>query len=180
MPISFDNAGNGDTPGVIGFLRLLDEEHGAGIRAALFAASAQDVPLEFCFTRADFGDSVLWRKAEARRIAEASLIQTLFNAANRTPDIILGLDDEIPPLLFSEDIRVDVPVCRVSTNPAPRRGASEEIEKLGSSLFLVWSASPPAEGSVARRLLNALADRPNPLEPFDRVAAGIAEAYEGR
>jgi hypothetical protein len=180
MPISFDNAGNGDMPGVIGFLRLLDEEHGAGIRAALFAASAQDVPLEFCFTRADFGDSVLWRKGEARRIAEASLIRSLFNAANRTPDIILGLADEIPPLVFSEDIRVDTTVCRVSTDPAPRRGASEEIEQLGSSLFLVWSASPPDEGSVARRLLNVLAERPNPLEPFDRVAAGIAEAYEGR
>ena len=180
MPISFDNAGDGDMPGVIGFLRLLDEEHGAGIRAALFAASAQDVPLEFCFTRADFGDSVLWRKGEARRIAEASLIRSLFNAANRTPDVIVGLADEIPPLVFSEDIRVDVPVCRVSTDPAPRRGASEEIEQLGSSLFLVWSTSPPAEGSVVRRLLKALAERPNPLEPFDRVAAGIAEAYEGR
>ena len=167
-------------PGVIGFLRLLDEEHGAGIRAALFAASALDLPLEFCFTRVDLDDSVLWRKGEARRVAVASLIRTLFNAANRTPDVILGLADEIPPLVFSEDIRVDAPVCRVSTDPAPRRGVSEEIEQLGSSLFLVWSAPPPTEGSVARRLLNVLAERPNPLEPFDRVTAGIAEAYEGR
>ena len=183
MTISLDNARDRDMPGVIGFLRLLDEEHGAGIRAALFAASALDVPLEFCFTRADFGDSVLWRKGEARRAASGSLIQSLFRSMNRRPDVIVGLADEIPPLVFSEAIeaiRVDFPVCRVSTDPAPRRGASEEIEQLGSSLFLVWSNHPPGEGSMARRLLNQLAERSNPLEPFDRVAAGIAEAFEGR
>ena len=180
MPVPFKNAMNGDTPGVVGFLRVLDEEDGAGIRAALFAASAVDAPLEFCFTRADFDDSALWRTGEARRVAIASLIRELFLSANRTPDIILGLADEIPPQVFSEDIAVDVPVCRVSTDPAPRRGVSEEIERLGSSLFLVWSAAPPAVGSVARRLLAALAERPNPLEPFDRVAAGIAEAYVER
>ena len=180
MPIPFDNAGNDGTPGTIGFLRLLEEEDGQGIRAALFAVSALDVPLEFCFTRVDLVDSKLWKKGEIRRIAVVSLIRMLFQAANRTPDVILGLADEIPPLVFSEDIRVDFPVCRVSTDPAPRRGASEEIEKIGSSLFIIWSTSPPGDGSVARRLLNVLAKRPNPLETFDRVAAGIAEAYKGQ
>ena len=180
MPIPFDNAGNGDTPGTIGFLRLLEEEDGQGIRAALFAASALDVPLEFCFTRVDLVDSKLWKKGEIRRIAVVSLIRMLFQAANRTPDVIVGLADEIPPLVFSEDIRVDFPVCRVSTDPAPRRGMSEEIEELAASLFLIWSTPPPGDGSVARLLLNVLAERPNPLETFDRVAAGIAEAYEGR
>ena len=180
MPIPFGKTKNVDTPGALGFLRLLDEERGSGIRAALFAASALDVPLEFCFTRVDVADSVLWRKGEARKVAAVSLIRTLFNSTNRTPDIILGLADEIPPLVFCDDIRVDIPACRISTDPAPRRGVSEEIEQLGSSLYLVWSAPPPPEGSVARRLLNVLAECPNPLEPFDRVAAGIAEAYEGR
>ena len=180
MPIPFDNAGNGDTPGTIGFLRLLEEEDGSGIRAALFAVSALDVPLEFCFTRVDFLDSPLWRKGEARKVAEVSLIRTLFHAANRTPDVILGLADEIPPLVFSEDIRVDFPVCRISTDPAPRRGVSEEIEELGRSLFLIWSTPPPGDASVARSLLDVLAERPNPLEVFDRVAAGIAEAYKGQ
>ena len=180
MPIPFENATNGGRAGTFGFLRLLDEERGSGIRAALFVASAVDVPLEFCFTRVDLDDSVLWQKGEARRVAAASLIRTLFRAANRTPDVILGLADEILPLVIPEDIRVDVPLCRVSTDPAPRRGMFEEIEKLGSSLFLTWSTPAPAEGSVARRLLNVFAERPNPLETFDRVAAGIAEAYEGR
>ena len=180
MPIPFDNAGNGDMPGTIGFLRLLEQEDGHGIRAALFAVSALDVPLEFCFSRVDILDSPLWKKGEARKVAVVSLIRTLFHAANRTPDVIVGLADEIPPLVLSEDIRGDFPVCRVSTDPAPRRGASEEIEKIGSSLFIIWSTPPPGDGSVARRLLNVLAKRPNPLETFDRVAAGIAEAYEGQ
>ena len=180
MPIPFDNARNGDSPGVIGFLRILDEEQRAGIRAALFAASALETPLEFCFTRVDLEDSVLMREGQARRVAAASLIRALFSSVNRTPDIILGLADEIPPLVFSEDIRVTVPLCRVSTDPAPRRGPSEEIEQLGSSLFLVWSTPPPAEGSVARKLLKVLAERPSPLDTFDRVAAGVSEAFEGR
>ena len=180
MPIPFNNATSGDPPGTVGFLRLLDEERGSGIRAALFVASALDVPLEFCFTRVELDDSVLWRNGEARRIAAASLIRTLFRAAHRTPDVILGLADEIPPLVIPEDFRVDVPLCRVSSDPAPRRGVLEEIEELGSSLFLIWSTPAPAEDSVARRLLNVLVKHPNPLEPFDRVAAGIAEAYQGR
>lgn len=180
MPITFDGGRNGDTPGVIGFLRIVDEEQGAGVRAALFATSARQVPLEFCFTRLDVTDSVLWEQGQSRRLALASLIRELFRSVNRTPDVVLGLADEIPPLVFPEEIRVDIPVCRVSTDPAPRRGSSEEIERLGTSLFLVWSAPPPGDGTVARRLLIALAQLPDPLEPFQRVAAGIEEAYRER
>jgi hypothetical protein len=180
MPIPFDNTEYGETPGAIGFLRVLDEEHSSGIRGALLIASAKEIPLEFCFTRVDHADSVLWREGEARRVATASLVRALFLAASRTPDVILGLADEIPPLVFSGDIRVGVPFCRVSTDPAPRRGASEEIEKLDASLFLIWSAPAPADVSAARRLLNVLANRPNPLAAFERVAAGIEEAYAGR
>ena len=180
MPIPFDNPRNGDTPGAVGFLRLIDEEHESGTRAALFVASALEIPLEFCFTRVDIDESALWDEGQARRVAAASLIQTLFRAANRTPDVILGLADEIPPLVFSEDITISIPVCRVSTDPAPRRGVSEEIEQAGSSLFLIWSSPKPAEDSVPRRLLKALAKRPSPMDVFDRVADGIAEAYQGR
>ena len=180
MPIPFDSARDCYTPGVIGFLRFLDEEQGKGIRAALFAASSLHLPLEFCFTRVDVADSVLWEEGQARRVAIVSLIRELFRSINRTPDVILGLADEIPPLIFSKELRVDIPVCRVSRDPAPRRGASEELEQLGASLFLVWSTSPPTESSVARRLLKGLAEHPDPLKPFERAAAGIAEAYAGR
>ena len=180
MPIPFDSARDGETPGVIGFLRLLDEQQERGIRAALLGTSARLLPLEFCFTRVDVADSVLWEEGQARRVAIVSLIRELFRSANRAPDVILVLADDIPPLVFSEELRVEIPLCRVSTDPAPRRGALEEIERLGTSLFLVWSTPPPGEDTVARQLLNGLAEHPDPLAPFDRVAAGIAEAYAGR
>ncbi len=180
MPILLENREDEATTGTVGFLRFLDEDSGSGIRAALFMASSQDVPLEFSFTRIDFHDSRLWRMGEARRTTVLSLIETLFHSAGRTPSVIVGLADEIPPLVFSENIRIDVPLCRVSTDPAPRRGASEEIEQIGASLFLVWSTSPPQEDSVARRLLKTIVERSDPLEPFRRVAAGIAEAYSDR
>lgn len=180
MPIQFDCAKNGETPGVIGFLRLLNEGQGKGIRAALFATSALQFPLEFCFTRVGVADSVLWEEGQAHRTAVVALIRELFRSINRTPDVVLGLVDEIPPLVFSGEINVDIPVCRVSTDPAPRRGASEEIEQLGPTLFLVWSTPPPPGDTIARRLLKELAERTDPLEPFKRVAAGIAEAYDGR
>lgn len=180
MPILFDSARNNETPGVIGFLRLLNEDQGRGIRAALFAASALRFPLEFCFTRAEVADSVLWEEGQARRTAAVALMRELFRSINRTPDVVLGLVDEIPPLVFSGEINVDIPVCRVSTDPAPRRGASEEIEQLGPTLFLVWSTPPPAADTIARRLLKELAECTDPLEPFHRVASGIAEAYHGR
>ncbi len=180
MPIPFDSARNGEPPGVIGFLKLLNEDQRRGIRAALFATSALQFPLEFCFTRVYVADSVLWEEGQARRTAAVALIRELFRSINRTPDVVLGLADEIPPLVFSGEINVDIPVCRVSTDPAPRRGASEEIEQLGPNLFLVWSTPPPAEDTIARRLLKELAEGTDPLEPFNRAAAGIAEAYDGR
>ena len=179
MPIPFDSSSTGETPGIIGFLRFLDEEQGKGIRAALFGTSSLQLPLEFCFTRVDVADCVLWEEGQAHRIAVVSLIRELFRSINCTPDVVLGLADEIPTLAFSEEISVDIPVCRVSTDPAPRRGASEEIEQLRPNLFLVWCTPPPAEDSMARRLLKELAERTDPLEPFNRVAAGIAEAYWG-
>lgn len=180
MPIPFETTGNSEPPGVIGFLRLVDEERGRGIRAALFAASALQSPLEFCFTRVDVADSALWEKGQQRRIAAVSLIRELFRSTRQVPDVVLGLADEVPPLVFAKEMNAGVPVCRVSTDPAPRRGASEEIERLGGSLYLVWSTPPPGAGTVARRLLEVLAEQPHPLEPFDRVAAGIAEAYRDR
>ena len=182
MPIPYDSDStrDGETSGVIGFLRLLDEERGRGIRAALFATSPRHLPLEFCFTRVDLTDSVLWGQELAHRVAVVSLIGELFRSANRVPDLVLGLADEIPPLIFSKELKFNIPVCRVSTDPAPRRGASEEIEPLGASLFLVWGTSPPGEGTVARRLLRSLAENTDPLEPFARAAAGIAEAYARR
>lgn len=177
MPVPYDKGSAQGPEGAAGFLRFVDEDGGSGIRAALFIASAQDIPLEFCFTRADFRDSSLWRQGDARRHAIASLMDSLFRSARRTPTIIVGLAEEIPPLVLSEDIKVHIPVCRVSTDPAPRRGASEEIEQVGTSLFVVWGRQPPAEGSVARQLLEKLVERPDPMEPFTRVAAGIEEAY---
>ena len=181
MPIPFNSSRNSETLGVVGFLKLQDEQQGGGIRAALLATSAsQLLPLEFCFTRMDVSDSVLLGVGQSRRVAIVSLIEELFRSMNRVPDVILGLADEIPPLVFSEEIRTEVPVCRVSIDPAPRRGVMEEIEQLGASLFVVWSTPPLGEGAVARRLLRELAEHTDPLEPFDRVAAGIAEAYAGR
>ena len=96
------------------------------------------LPIEFCFTRADLVHSELWEETQARRVAVTSIVRELFRSVKQTPDVVLGLADEIAPLTFSEEISVDVPVCRVSRDPAPRRGASEEIERLGASLFLVW------------------------------------------
>ena len=180
MPIPFESTRKCEKPGVVGFLRLVDEEGGKGIRAALFATSAQGLPLEFCFTRIGLPDSVLWNVGQGRRLAIVSLIQELFRSVNRVPDIILGLADELPPMVFSGEISVEVPICRISTDPAPRRGLSEDIEQFGASLHLVWSAPPPGEDTVARKLLNGLAKQPNPLETFDRVAAGIVEAYAVR
>ena len=180
MPIPFNSSRNSETLGVVGFLKLQDEQQERGIRAALLSTSASLVPLEFCFTRVGTANSVLWGEGQARRLAIVSLIRELFRSTTRVPDVILGLADDIPPLVFSQEIIVETPVCRISTDPAPRRGPLEEIERLGTSLFLVWSTSPPGENSAARRLLYELAEHPDPLEPFDRVAAGIAEAYAGR
>jgi hypothetical protein len=163
----------------VGFLRFVDEEDGKGIRGALFLTTGSGEPLDFCFTRIDFHNSFLWRPGDARRHAVTSLVKALFHAVNRVPVLILGLADEIPPRVFTDDIQVETPLCRIATAETPAPSTASVCQQ-APSLDLIWTTKQPGQESAAMQLLGVLVHQQDPLEPFERAATGLAEAFNDR
>ena len=164
MPIPFDNLRTeGAHSGGVAWLRFVEEEGGKGTRAALFQTSGQGEPLDFCFTRMDQHESTRQRGI-VRPSVLSSLAQPLFQAAASSPMLVLTLIDEVPFGAFTDHIRVRLPFCRIQS----RAGALPQ---------LIWETGQPDGESGARRLLAEVMEQGNPLEPFDRAAEGLAEAF---
>ncbi len=177
MPIPFRDLREDDCLDLAGYLRFIGEEDGRGIRAALFLVNARGEPIDFAFSRMDVSASFLWRTGEAKRNAVSRLAATLFEACPRVPCLLLALSAEVHPRVFTEDLLVDVPVCRVADTEDVPRALSETAESLSGQVHLFWVAKPAEESSPARRLLDALQARQILTEPFDRAARGIEEAF---
>lgn len=176
MPIPFRDHGDVDDLGLAGYLRFADEV-GGGLRGALFLVNGRGDPVDFCFSRVEIPASFLWRAGEARRQAVRALCLSLFTACPREPQLILARAEEVSPLVFTEDLEVLLPLCRVADGAAGVHAASESPEELSDALHVFWVAAPPAPDSPVRVLLDALAGRGLMLEPFDRAAKGIDEAF---
>ena len=179
MPVPFDDLTEDQGPGAAGFLRFIDEEDGKGIQGALFLVSSRGEPLDFCFTRVDVHNSFLWRQGDARRYAVTSIVKALFQSSTRVPDLILAMADEVPPRVFADDLHIDVPLCRVSTTDLTVQAASEDLERVTDSVNLIWVTERPDPESDARRLLYVLNERQILVEPFERAATGLEEAFKG-
>ena len=178
MPIPFRDLGEEGPSGVAGYLKFVDEPDGRGIRGALFVMSTRGEPLEFTFSRIDVQSAFLWRTGEARRQAVSSLTKALFEASSRVPDLILALAGEAPPLVFSEDLEVEIPLCRVATDELGPQAVSEEVERLPDSLSLVWVNGSPPTGGPGRKTIELLNSGQLLLEPFERASMGLREAFE--
>ena len=178
-PVPFKDLTEDQDPGTACFLRFIDEEDGKGIRGAIFLVSSRGEPLDFCFTRVDVHNSFLWRQGDARRHAVTSIVKVLFQSSTRVPNLILALADEVPPRVFADDIHIDLPLCRVSTSDLTVQAVSEDFERMTDSLNLIWVTERPDPESDARRLLDVLSERQILVEPFERVATGLEEAFKG-
>ena len=177
MPVPFKDLTTDQDSGVAGYLKFVDEEDDKGMQAALFLVSSRGAPLDYCFTRVDVHNSFLWRQGDARRNAVTALAKVLFGGTSRTPDLILSLAEEVPPRVFADDVAVNIPLCRISTSNVTVQAASEESENFGDSINVVWATKKPTPDSDARNLMEALISRQLRLEPFERAALGLEEAF---
>ena len=178
MPIPFRDLGEEGPSGVAGYLKFVDEPDCRGIRGALFVMSTRGEPLEFIFSRIDVQSAFLWRAGEARRQAVSSLTKALFEASSRVPDLILALAEEAPPLVFSEDLVLEIPLCRVAKDEFGSQAVSEEVERLPDSLSLVWVNGSPPTGGPGRKTIELLNSSQLLLEPFERASMGLREAFD--
>jgi hypothetical protein len=161
------------------YLKFEDEEGAKGLRGALFIVNARGEPVEFSFSRAATGASVLWRVGEARRKAVTALCKTLFQACSQKPQLLLCLAAEVPPSVFGEDLAVAIPVARLMVDgDGGVYGPQEQPEGIAGEAQLFWAGDPPAAGSPTRDLLGRLTTHNLLREPFQRAAAGIAEALD--
>jgi hypothetical protein len=177
MPVPFRDLREEDSLGLAGYLRFVNEQNGRGVRGALFLVNARGEPVDFAFSRIDIPASFLWRAGEARRHAVASLAATLFQACPKTPSVLVAHADEVHPRLFTEDIAVAVPLCRIAERDTVPLAPEESPEVLSSALHLFWVGQPPNDDSRARQLLNSLQSRELLTEPFERASRGIEEAF---
>jgi hypothetical protein len=178
LPVPFQDVDDGPDLGLAGYLRFQKEQDGKGMRAALFSIASRGEPIEFSFSRMDVSASFLWRPGDANRHAVASLCKTLFRACSRQPVLLLALAEEVPPQVFTEDLKVSVPICRVSTYDETVQASNETLEVLSDAVNLFWIESAPSQDSPDRRLLEALRARNMLTEPFERALVGLDEAFK--
>ena len=79
--------------------------------------------------------------------------------------------------MFTEDLEIGVPLCRVITAETAVQAASEEEERLSDSVDLFWVNGQPLPESPARSLIDALNGRHLLTEPFERALIGIQEVF---
>lgn len=174
MPIPFRETAPTSGNQLAAYLRLIEGDGGRDLYAGLFTVNASAEPVEFSYAKASVPESSLWRAGDARRRAVVEACKSLFEACSSTPDLILCRAEEVPPLIFGEDIESDVPLARVARRLSLPSAGSETEEPV-SELHLYWTGSPPEPEAPARALLDSLSRKSLLLEPFDRAEKGIRE-----
>ena len=178
MPIPFhDLSAESIGSGAIAWLRFVEESGGEGMRAALFQTSDRGEPLGFCFSRTERRETAGKRETVEPALV-SSLAKSLFGAAEPAPVLILALADEVPEGTFRDGIRVGLPLCRIGTerlqlHTRPARGGPAN-----GRFRLLWEGERQGDETPAGRLLGEIMDRGDPVEPFDRAARCLDEAFE--
>ena len=183
MPIPYRDADDLDELGTVGYLKIEPVAGDSGYLGALFLLNARGEPLEFTYNRIDTPQTFLWRQDDLRRHAAKKLTASLFSLCPRTPRLLLCLAKEVGSELFSQDIQVSIPVCRIAPAVEVASHSSQETrETLHASepVQVFWFPGKPAGDSIELRLLQLLASRGLLLEPFERASVGLREVYRAK
>ena len=124
-------------------------------RAALFQTSIRGRPVGFCFT------------SVVGRINPSRLAKGLLSTADPLPALAIVLIEEFPTASFVPTPGADVPLCRIGPGNTSELGRPK----------VQWETAQPRGGYSAEQLLDEALRRVDPLEIFDRVARGLAEAF---
>lgn len=162
------------------FFRLLQVDRDTYL-AALLLIDARGEPLEFTYNRAEVKHRLLWRERDLRHAVTRELLTSLLETCPREPNVLFFLAREVPSELFVEEIDIERPVARIATaDEVMGAAAIEEHERIDGreAVQLFWVHGRPTDATPAHRLVERLARRGLLLEPFERVLAGLREAYD--
>ena len=156
---------------VVGWLRFVEDA--GGIRAALFITTGEGEPVDFCFTRANIPQSNRYG-TDAQVDAIIHLVKKIL-PVDSSPELLLGLADEMPQGTYSEASPIPTPLCLISASPDSTDASPQRVDN--GRLPLLWQAEPPPTGSEAQRLLDDTMALEDPLEPFRRADKALSEAF---
>ena len=176
MPVPYQDHIDSDPAAEVAYLLFMDAHDGRSIRGAIFVANHRGEPLEFCFTRVEVGTGAFWRQDLAYRRAVVLLVKALFEAASHNPDLVLALAEEIPRDILADELEVQVPVCLVG-NPAADAAPLDGSASGTAAAVLQWINGEPAEETPLSALVELLKARNLLLEPLQRAARGLEEAF---
>ena len=152
----------------IGWLQVLAEQDGAGVRAALLLTSPRGVSARFHFVRASFEDDGASRGGEIL----SELCTALLRAASNPPTLVLGQIDTALPRQVREQLVLPAPFIRAEA-PPERLGESEPM--------LLWVTD---EGARAGVTLDHFRERAaygaDALSPFECSRKALREAFQDR
>ena len=180
MPIPFHDQDDLETLGTAGFLLLEATSEPLGFRGAIFQINARGEPVEFTYNRVETPNTFLWRPADIRRAALRRLTASLLTLCPRIPRLILCLAAETPPELFTQDITVSLPVCRIARSLDADLMAPPEVhEPPGEDgpAHLFWYPAPPEDDTPERVLIQAMIRHGLLFEPFQRASSGLNELF---
>jgi hypothetical protein len=180
VPIPFNDKDEfGGGLGSAAYLKLTATPDASCSIGALLIINARGEPLEFAYNRVRVPQAFLWRNTDLTRYVQRRLTASLLSVCSQQPRVLVCLEEEIGIRLFGQDLRLEVPVARVTP---PRRRVDvttgEVVEdETSSPPHVAWLPQPPEEGSVERKLFEHLSARGLLLEPFERAAVGLREVY---
>ncbi len=160
------------------WLRIIDEDGGPGVRAALFLTSGGGEPVGFCFGRVDRNDSAFGQPGSVERAGVASLVGSLLRSAFPRPVLALGLEEELPADAFIDEVAAGLPWGRVEL--AGAKADSVQGEPSIGSGRVSWTTQEGGDEWGAGRLFDGLMRRDHPFEPLERAAGALAVAFADR
>jgi hypothetical protein len=181
MPVPFKDADELAELGTAGFLKVESTVEETGFFGAFFIINPKGEPVEFTYNRIDTPHTFLWRKDDIRHHASKKLATSLFSLCKDTPRMILCLAQEIDAEVFTQDIQLSIPVCRLA--PAIEAVGYSDAEvrdsiDAGDVQNAFWFPGKPDEESTEHRLFATLTTRGLLLEPFSRASIGLKEVFE--
>jgi len=180
MPVEFSDAEDVDELGTAGFMRIEEFSEQGVYRGAVFVVNARGEPLEFTYNSVQVPNSFLWRSSDIRRHATRRIATSMFQTCQSRPKFIICLGKEVDHDVFCRDLHLAIPVCRiVPALETVGRDTSEQVEAISGDapLNAFWHPEKPLVGSTESRLFSRLAASGLLLEPFERIARGLAEVY---
>ena len=177
MPIPFYALGRHNHEAAVAYLRFVARPSDGSIQGALFVISSRGDPLEFCFTQVGLPVGPFWRPEQAYRQVVAALSRALFDAVGHLPALVLVLAEETPTEVFAEEMEVQVPVCVVDNHTQTGAEVQDVEASRDDSVSLRWGTEKPSDDSEIIQLVEYLRSRRLLLEPFERAAQGLEEAF---